>query len=333
MAQCITAMGASPLGGLTRSASLPNLNVQGPPSPEEQKLQCLPQEITDNIMELALVTGREAAFEYLKKEGRLSSAKLLKRSLKTSLISSLKGLMLQDANRDILCDEMVLRFMSVAGYYVATQLEKEKKERQKNKKTKAFPPANRFELHMQKELSRKLIDIIDLMAQHCISHEIRLRDRRSNESVVQADLDYVKFLCKKISCDVKLIKIDFLVDEGTVIDKETGHKRQIFDKIKKQCLKPKDVKMEEEKLFEEELCNETDTEQTMEFGLTEIQGKTKCTAANVGFRFGVNASFTAGFPGACELNVGAAFQVSRGYSTATTLFSETTKTHSFECFA
>lgn len=109
----------------------------------------------------------------------------------------------------------------------------------------------------------------------------------------------------KIRGEINLVAMNFFMDEAKILSQT-----------------PKVVSAQN-------LKNEGDVEQTMKFGFSMTEGKTHSTSHTIGFSYGINSSFTAGFSGFGEVNFELSFSFSHSHSFERSISTGTTKSVEF----
>ncbi|XP_078380466.1 uncharacterized protein LOC144663408 [Oculina patagonica] len=110
-------------------------------------------------------------------------------------------------------------------------------------------------------------------------HDDALRDKANLDSYFD-----------KIHGDVNLVAMNFIMDEAKILSQ-----------------RPKVVS-------EENLVNKGDVAQTMSFNFSMEEGKTRSTSHTIGFSYGIDRSFSAGFAGFDECNFQLSFNFSHGHT-------------------
>lgn len=113
-------------------------------------------------------------------------------------------------------------------------------------------------------------------------------------------------LFKCIHGDVKLIDMKFMVDKGKIISKTP------------------------QVVSENSMENDSDVAQTMKFTFTITKGKTSSATHTVNFRYGIGATFSAGFPGIGEFRCQLSFDFSQNHSFKESINQTITKSYEFD---
>ena len=109
----------------------------------------------------------------------------------------------------------------------------------------------------------------------------------------------------KIREEISLVAMNFFMNEAKILSQ-----------------KPKVVS-------EKNLVNNTDVDQAMTFGFSMTEGKTHSTSHSIGFSYGINSSFKAGFSGSAEVKVELSFSFSRSHTFEQSTSTGTTKSVEF----
>ena len=109
----------------------------------------------------------------------------------------------------------------------------------------------------------------------------------------------------KIRGDINLVALNFFIDEAKILSQT-----------------PKVVS-------EKNLVNNSDVEQAMTFSFSMTEGKTHSTSHSIGFSYGINSSFKAGFSGFGELNLELSFSFARSHTLEQSTSTGTTKSVEF----
>ncbi len=125
-------------------------------------------------------------------------------------------------------------------------------------------------------------------------HDDALRDKANLDSYFD-----------KIHGDVNLVAMNFVMEDAKILSQ-----------------KPKVVS-------EKDLVNRGDVEQTMSFSFSMTEGRTRSTSHTIGFSYGINASFSAGFAGFAECNFQVSFSFSHSHTSAQSTSTGTTTTFEF----
>lgn len=118
----------------------------------------------------------------------------------------------------------------------------------------------------------------------------------------QANLDSY---FNKIRGDINLVGMNFIMSEAKILSQT-----------------PKVVS-------EKTLVNNTDVDQAMTFGFSMTEGKTHSASHTIGFSYGINASFKAGFSGFGEINFELSFSFSHSHTFEQSVSTGTTKSVEF----
>ena len=118
----------------------------------------------------------------------------------------------------------------------------------------------------------------------------------------QANLDSY---FSKIRGEINLVAMNFFMDQAKILSQT-----------------PKVVS-------EKNLVNNSDVDQAMTFGFSMTEGKTYSTSHTIGFSYGINASFNAGFSGFGEINFGLSFSFSHSHTFEQSVSTGTTKSVEF----
>ena len=110
---------------------------------------------------------------------------------------------------------------------------------------------------------------------------------------------------RKIYGDVNLVAMNFIMDEAKILSQ-----------------RPKIVS-------EKDLVNRGDVEQTMSFSFSMTEGKTRSASHTIGFSYGINTSFSAGFAGFGECNFQLSFSFSHSHTFAQSTSTGTTTSFEF----
>ena len=94
----------------------------------------------------------------------------------------------------------------------------------------------------------------------------------------------------KICGEINLVAMNFFMDDAKILSQT-----------------PKVVS-------EKDLVNNSDVDQAMTFGFSMTEGKTYSTSHTIGFSYGINSSFKAGFSGFGEINFELSFSFSRSHT-------------------
>ena len=109
----------------------------------------------------------------------------------------------------------------------------------------------------------------------------------------------------KIRGEINLVAMNFFMDEAKILSQT-----------------PKVVSAQN-------LENEGDVDQAMKFSFSMTTGKTHSTSHTIGFSYGINSSFTAGFSGFGEANFELSFSFSHSHTFEQSTSTETTKSVEF----
>ena len=82
-------------------------------------------------------------------------------------------------------------------------------------------------------------------------------------------------------------------------------------------------------IAEQNFENKGDVEQTMKFSVSVTEGKTRSATHTVNFSYGIGATFSAGFPGAAEMNCQLSFDFSHNHSFQECINKTITKSYEF----
>ena len=118
----------------------------------------------------------------------------------------------------------------------------------------------------------------------------------------QANLDSY---FNKIHGQINLVAMNFFMDEAKILSKN-----------------PKVVS-------KKDLVNNSDVVQAMTFGFSMTEGKTHSTSHTIGFSYGINSSFKAGFSGFGEINFELSFSFSHSHTFEQAISAGTTKSVEF----
>ena len=110
----------------------------------------------------------------------------------------------------------------------------------------------------------------------------------------------------KIRGDINLVAMNFFMHEAKILSQT-----------------PKVVS-------EKNLVNNSDVEQAMTFGFAMTEGKTHSTSHSIGFSYGINSSFKAGFSGFGEVNFELSFNFSQSHTFEQSTSTGTTKSVEFQ---
>ena len=145
------------------------------------------------------------------------------------------------------------------------------------------------------EISKALTTNVQQMIWHAAWYAAHtIVGRRDDALRNKANLDSY---FNKIHGDVNLVAMNFIMDETKILSQKS--------KV----------------VSQKDLINRGDVEQTMSFVFSMTEGRTRSTSHTIGFSYGINTSFSAGFAGFGECN----FQLSFSFSHSHT-FVESTST-------
>ena len=126
--------------------------------------------------------------------------------------------------------------------------------------------------------------------------------RRDDAKRDQANLDSY---FNKIRGEINLVAMNFFMDEAKILSQT-----------------PKVVS-------EKNLVNNSDVEQAMKFSFSMTEGKTQSTSHTIGFSYGIDSSFTAGFSGFGEVNFELSFSFSHSHTFKQSTSTGTTRSVEF----
>ena len=153
------------------------------------------------------------------------------------------------------------------------------------------------------EISENLATNLKEMGCHVARHATNTLAGHDDDAI--RDQANVEAFFKKIQGTVNLVDMKFIMNEAKILSEE-----------------PKVV-------YEEILPNKTDVQQTMEFCFSVTEGKTYSTSHTIGFSYGIESGFSAGFPSVGELSVSLSFNFSHSRSFAESTSTVTTKSYRF----
>lgn len=151
-------------------------------------------------------------------------------------------------------------------------------------------------------LARNLREMGWNVARHAVS-KIAGRDDDAIRDTANVDLYF-----RNVNGAVNLVSMKFIMDEAKILKK-----RQL-------------------EVCEQYLQNKTDIQQSMVFSFTVTEGKTHSTSHTVGFSYGIESSFSAGFSNFSELNFSFDFNFSCNRTFEESINTVITKAYEFPLF-
>ena len=153
------------------------------------------------------------------------------------------------------------------------------------------------------EISENLATNLKEMGCHVARHAANTLAGHDDDAI--RDQANVDSYFKKIQGTVNLVDMKFIMNEANILSEE-----------------PKIVS-------KEVLPNHSDLQQTMVFSFSVTEGTTHSTSHTIGFTYGIESSFSVGFPSVGELNVKLSFNFSHSRSFAESTSTGTTKSYQF----